>query len=354
MECYGDTLAPYVHEQIAKGAKPGDPLDPMRFSDIILKEKECSYGRSGFALQFMLDPQLADEDRYPLKLRDLIFTDLDTDIVPLNIVYGSSPDQVIETHESVGFTGDRLHRPMYVSKEDFTAYTGSILYVDPSGRGQDETGWVVTKFYAGRIHLLEAGGLKGGYDDTSLEELAEIAKRHKVNLVLIEPNFGDGMYTELLKPVMRRVYNVRVEDADRVTAQKELRCIDTLEPVMNQHRIVVNSSLIEADRKADIKCQLFYQMTRMCRERGALTKDDRIDALEGGVRYWNKYMAQDSEVVAMRHKARLKDQELEAFIKSARGGQTQSGWTPPRRPYPLIINQKEIDTTMIIKEWYRA
>ena len=40
-----------------------------------------SYGRSLFALQFQLDQSLADTDRYPLKINDLIVTDLDVDIV---------------------------------------------------------------------------------------------------------------------------------------------------------------------------------------------------------------------------------------------------------------------------------
>ena len=50
----------------------GEPTDPARFSDFDLLEREASYGRSGFALQFMLDTRLSDAERYPLKVSDLI------------------------------------------------------------------------------------------------------------------------------------------------------------------------------------------------------------------------------------------------------------------------------------------
>ena len=46
----------------------GEPTDPARFSDFDLLEREASYGRLGFALQFMLDTRLSDAERYPLKV----------------------------------------------------------------------------------------------------------------------------------------------------------------------------------------------------------------------------------------------------------------------------------------------
>ena len=46
----------------------GEPTDPNRFSEFDLLEREANYGRSGFALQFMLDTRLSDAKRYPLKV----------------------------------------------------------------------------------------------------------------------------------------------------------------------------------------------------------------------------------------------------------------------------------------------
>ena len=34
-------------------------------------ERQASYGRSGFNLQFMLDTTMSDANKYPLKLNDL-------------------------------------------------------------------------------------------------------------------------------------------------------------------------------------------------------------------------------------------------------------------------------------------
>jgi hypothetical protein len=97
--------------------------------------------------------------------------------------------------------------------------------------------------------------------------LSEIAKRQQVNRVLIESNFGDGMFMQLLKPVMGKVHPVTMEEVKH-SVQKEKRIIDTLEPVMNQHRLVVDRRLIEQDYQSTqslpseqaLRYQLFYQI----------------------------------------------------------------------------------------------
>ena len=64
------------------------------------------------------------------------------------------------------------------------------MCIDPSGRGKDETGYVVLYYLNGYIYLMEVGGLNGGYADNVLVKLANIAKKYKVNEVVIEGNFG--------------------------------------------------------------------------------------------------------------------------------------------------------------------
>ncbi len=52
------------------------------------------------------------------------------------------------------------------------------------------------------------------------------------------------------------------------------------EPVMNQHRLIVDEEIIQEDfRCPELKKQLFYQMTRLKKDRGSLAFDDRIDAV---------------------------------------------------------------------------
>ncbi len=78
---YGDRLAPII--ALAFDANPAlawTPTDPIRFNEADLQEREASYGRSGFALQFMLDTTLSDAERYPLKLADFIVMDIDREV----------------------------------------------------------------------------------------------------------------------------------------------------------------------------------------------------------------------------------------------------------------------------------
>ncbi len=151
------------------------------------------------------------------------------------------------------------------------------------------------------------------------------AQTHKVTKILAEPNFGGGMFTALLKGAAQRYYPCTVEDAEWSRAQKEQRIIDTLEPVMNQHRLVVCSSVIEADYRStedypgeDInRYRLFFQLTRVTRDRGALSHDDRLDALAGAVNYWSRQLARDTARAAKDHEDDLFQQRIQRLIENA-------------------------------------
>lgn len=69
---YGQQLAPIItNSMAADDTLVVQPTDPLRFSDFDLLEREASYGRSGFALQFIFDTRLSDAQRYPLKVGGL-------------------------------------------------------------------------------------------------------------------------------------------------------------------------------------------------------------------------------------------------------------------------------------------
>jgi hypothetical protein len=316
---YSGRLAPYIMDIIGHGAKTREVTDPDRFTDEDLLEREASYGRSGFALQFMLDTSLSDEERFPLKLKDLIAMPLDANMAPVKVVWSSGPEYVINDVPTIGMSGDKYYRPMWTSK-DMAEYSGSVLFIDPSGRGSDETGYAVVKMLNGWLYLVDAGGMTGGYNDESLKKLSLIAAKHKVNQTIVESNFGDGMFTELLKPWLRKVHPCSVEET-RAYVQKEQRMVDTLEPVMNQHRLIVDKDLIKKDFDTASKpyYSLFYQMTRLTKDKGALSHDDRLDAVEGAVAYWVEQMGQDTESAEKLHKEALLDQELEKFKEQVFG-----------------------------------
>lgn len=319
---YAGRLAPFVMEMVARGAKPGTPVDPARFSWEVIAEKRGEYGRSGFVLQFMLDTSLADADRYPLKLSDLIVFDCDPEKAPFDVAWSSDQRCVLNDLPNVGFNGDRYHKPMFFDADRWSAYEGIVMAVDPSGRGGDETAYAVVAMLHSRLFLLDAGGLAGGYSDEVLQALSVIARRYKVNRIIVEPNFGDGMFNKLLAPVLNAVYPCTIEDTERSSAQKERRIIDCLEPIMNQHRLVVDRRLIERDFKStDTRPQeqantfrLFYQMTRITKDRGSLRKDDRIDALALAVHYWTSIMSQDTTQAADDRRTRLLEEDIERYF----------------------------------------
>ncbi|MGQ0595860.1 phage terminase large subunit [Aquabacterium sp.] len=341
---YKGRLAPIVANAVLNDPKLGDigvgrgaPTEPSRFTDIDLLEREASYGRSGFALQFMLDTSLSDADRYPLRLSDLIVMDLDPDVAPVKIVWASGRDQLDEELESIGFPGDRWVKPMWTSVgvDGYTRYQGGLLFIDPSGRGKDETGWAVVYCLNGVLFLMDCGGFIDGYSQTTLQALADLAKKWKVNYVDAEDNFGDGMFKQLLKPYLARTWPCTInEDMRRVTTQKERRIIDTLEPVMNQHRLVVNKALVRKDmtnyneHPGDEwqKYQLFYQMTRITKEKGALRHDDRLDALCGAVAYWTEAMNRDQDKAVEEHKEALLQADLDEFMLTCQGYSQEGSW----------------------------
>ena len=315
---YGNKLAPFI---INSKFGSGEPVDPKRFTDLELREREASYGRSGFALQFMLDTTLSDKERFPLKLSDLIVMDIDNKIAPVQLAWAGTQEYVCDDLPSVGFTGDKYHKPMFIS-EQFDAYKGSVMAIDPSGRGNDELGVAIIKQLNGNLFLHTCKGLQGGYSETNLINLAKMARDAEVNMIIVESNFGDGMFTQLLKPVVNKYHPVTIEEVSH-SKQKELRIIDTLEPLMNQHRLIVSPQLIRADfDTTDPHYQLFYQLTRVTKDRGCLRNDDRLDALAIGVAYWIEQLAVDSTSQVEDFKERQLKTELERFMEHAVGRST--------------------------------
>ena len=298
----------------------GTPTEPSRFDDIDLAEREASYGKTGFAMQFMLDPKLSDLDRYPLKINDLIVMDIDSDTAPEKLVWAQAPENAWDSSvPNVGFTGDRFYRPFKVVG-DHVPFTGSVLAIDPSGRGKDETSWAVVKMLNGYLYATDVGGLQGGYEENVLKVLAIKAKDNKVNSIIIESNFGDGMFAEILKPYVGKIYPVTIEEV-RHNTQKEKRIVDTLEPVMNQHRLVIDPKVIKSDYEtamkypleSQVRYQLIFQLSRLTREKGALTHDDRLDALSMAVSYWTTQMAQDADRKIHDRKSDKIDKELQRY-----------------------------------------
>lgn len=286
-------LAPDIVEDIENGAEEWTPTDPDRFNDEDLLEREAAMGRSNFMLQFQLDTSLSDAEKFPLKFSDLIVTSVNAKEAPDNVVWCSDPRNVIKDLPTVGLPGDYFYSPM-VLQGDWTPYSETICSIDPSGRGTDETAAAFLSQKHGFIYLHEMRAYRDGYSDNTLLDILRGCAKYGVTKILIESNFGDGTVSELLRKHINQIKaHIDIEET-RAGVRKEDRIIDALEPVMNQHRLIVDRKVIEWDFASNpqepperrLLYMLFYQMSRMCREKGAVKHDDRLDCLAQGVKYF--------------------------------------------------------------------
>ena len=324
---YGKKLAKSILDNKDK-FKPGQALDPDRFDDVDLMEREASYGRSGFSLQFMLDTTLSDVNKYPLKLNDLIIMSgvSSWKEAPGKLQWANSLDQIKALDPeipNVGLKGDYYVAPMHVSN-DYFPFQGAVMSIDPAGRGADRTAYAIVKMLNGILYLTDIGSLEGGYEEKTLVDLANAAKAQDVSCITIESNFGDGMFNRLLEPILARIHPCTIEET-RSSVQKEKRIIDTLEPVFNSHRLVVDQELIRKDYELDMQHQLFYQMSRLTRDRSCLKHDDLIDVLAMAVSYWTNYLGQDVILAEREAKDERLAIELDNFMESAIGSRPNKG-----------------------------
>ena len=314
---FSNTMA--LHEAIDNGADEWAPTDD-RFTDEDLLEREASMGRSNYMLQFQLDTSLSDAEKFPLKMADLIITSVNPDTAPENIIWCSDPANVIKDAPTVGLPGDYFYSPMQMQGE-WAEYDETICSIDPSGRGTDETAACYLSQRNGIIYLHEVRAYRDGYSDNTLLDILKGCKKYGVSSLVIETNFGDGIVSELFKKhLIQTRQNIHIEEV-RANVRKEDRIIDSLEPVLNQHRLVVNRSVIDWDYASNkdsapesrLLYMLFYQMSRMCRQKGAVKHDDRLDSLAGAVQYWNESLAIDEDRAMKEREAELWELEMAAY-----------------------------------------
>jgi len=196
--------------------------------------------------------------------------------------------------------------------------------VDPSGRGKDETVAIILSQINGFLFIRDIFATQDGYSDNTLREILTRAKRYKATTCLIESNFGDGAIMELMKKhAVEMKVGLSFEEV-RATTRKEDRIIDTLEPVLNQHRLIIDQRLIDWDSRSNgdmapeerLPRMLMYQLTRMCREKGAVKHDDRVDALALGIKYFQDVLATSAKEAAIEQKRQTWNRMLTAFIET--------------------------------------
>ena len=318
---YEGLIAPQLQEDIDNGAEKWETTDPDRFDNEDLLERESSMGRSNFMLQFMLDTSLSDAEKFPLKMADLIVTSVNPTTAPDSIIWCSDKQNVLKDLPTVGLPGDYFYSPMQLQGE-WTDYAETICSVDPSGRGTDETAAAYISQKNGYLYLHEMRAYRDGYSDDTLLNILRGCRKYGVTSLVIETNFGDGIVSELFrKHLVQTGQNINVEEV-RANVRKEDRIIDALEPILNQHRLVVDRGVVEWDYSSNkdsapesrLLYMLFYQMSRMCRQKGAVKHDDRLDCLAQGVKYFTDAMGISAQEAVKDRKRREWEAMMEEFI----------------------------------------
>jgi hypothetical protein len=334
---YGHKLADWVAWRLDRDPKlAGSPTEPTRFSDEDLAAREMSWGKAGFALQFMLDTSLMDVDRYPLRLRDLIIMSLDRRTAPDLVSWGSGDHLALKDVECIAFDGDRAHGPASVS-QGYSPFQSIRAFIDPSGRGKDETTLTIAGILHSTPYLLKQGGWLDGFGEKTLREIAELLVQFNVSTCRVEEDFGQGMFAQLLKPFVKeawekyqKVLPKRPEDPKRTMTeivseraarqQKELRILEVLEPLFQGNRLVVAKEVLAEDYRVTMardgtelrdRYSLMYQITRLTREKDCLTHDDRVEGLAGVLGMFLEEMG----LMPARQAEAAEEERMEAWLK---------------------------------------
>ena len=303
-------LAPILVEDLRSGrAQPGDPIWPERFGRDFILEKKLSIASHTWAMQFMLRSNLAESEKYPLRLADFIVYATHRDKAPTSIAWGqhgNAGSTAIQTISSTGFGQDRFYGPVMVD-EHWLRYHGTKAYIDPAGTGKDEMAWAICGQLHGYLYLKYVNGVHGGATQENLDKIVLSLREYGATELTIETNFGGDMLIRLIDPVIRR-FMVSREDAnskfpngwacsvvgDHSTGQKELRIINTLEPPLKQHRIVIDPRVAQ-------DAIFTNQLTRITKTRNAIEHEDRVEAVSGVVKRFEDLLDQDAAFITQRN-----------------------------------------------------
>ena len=314
LEYYGENLAPFITRMLIDDPNAGTghgmlgdqgrPTDPIMMDEEKLIRKQLDQGPAYFQLQYMLNTSLMDKDRYPLKLKDLMFYSFDFLECPGKFTWSNSKEYQIKLPSQTPLPKELIFRPAKVHEEYFQ-YTQTIASIDPSGGGAngDETGVAILSECNGFIIVRHVTGIPGGTSPESLDFVMGILKKYLPHKVIVEKNYGNGAYAEALKGrALEQEFPVSIEEVWS-TGQKELRIIDSMDPVMGSHKLLIDLSVLDHDITSTQKYsldsrmqfQFLFQLCKITRDRSALIHDDRLEAVAQGITYLIRAISRNAD-----------------------------------------------------------
>ncbi|OJW67028.1 MAG: hypothetical protein BGO68_00425 [Candidatus Amoebophilus sp. 36-38] len=240
--------------------------------------------------------------RPPMRISDLIVMELN-DKVPAHIEWGGDYSEPEEAN-----AGD-IFGPLF-RLPDTKDYEDIIMAIDPSGGGGDETAYCIAKRSGDYYFIIAVGGFAGLYDKTLttndtrgnsnevLEKLVSIAGRNKINVLVFENN-NDKSFGKPLKRELRQQGKLGLKIISQLQSKnKEKRIIDTLQPLLSEHRLIISREALKEDFNPelikDLNFKFFYQLMAVVEDNVSAKKyldggkpghDDRVDAAADAIRY---------------------------------------------------------------------
>jgi hypothetical protein len=330
---YGPLLAPRLAKQLAENPHlAGTSVEPTRFSEADILQRENAWGRTEFARQFKMFMDAGVGKGAPLKLRDLVVMELGSSpsasglVLPSEVIFSPTPALKLEI-EVDALTGDSaLYAPEKV--DGWVKPEQVVCIVDTSGSGTDETTWTIGAGQLGRVFCLWQGASTEGHTVSTLKSLAGDCKRWGVQTIKIEANFGGEMFGELLRPVCADMfYEPEIVSEPAKQVAKEVRIVETLEPLMSSHRLVINAELLRRDFHVDYEdveaakrryYRLTYQLSRMTKTKGCVPHDDRVEGVSGLGAHFIGMLQRRLQAAVEEGKVRAIEAEVEHVIEVRR------------------------------------
>lgn len=343
---YGTRLAPFIQGPLTENPLLAGTSTEARFTERDIDKRKVEWGTTEFERQFKMWMDAGSDRLYPLKLKDLIvfeFTPPNPATgnklhLPAQIVWTPLRDQRVRDLQLDALPGDSaVYAPM--SMDVLLPAEEVICQIDPSGEGDDETTWSIIAGLSGRVFLCHQGSSLEGATEATLASIASDCALWGVSTVKIESNFGQGMMASLLQPHLKKAGCTAEVVSERARqVQKERRIVETLEPLITSHRLVVNSGVFRKDFDITYKSveeakrrfyRLTYQLTRLTKAKGALRHDDRVDGLAAGCDHFAERLQEALDKAEGRSRDEAIQAEAEKIVAARKAaGLPVVGWLP--------------------------
>lgn len=277
------------------------PLDRFGVDEIELRK---GIGMLNYERQCLVNPFRTSLSEKPFDLRKAIIFQADREKLPTRF-YHVQDDQYID-NDAMGFSSaslvDKLYRP-HRWEETMRPYERKIMWVDPAGsdssstRKHDETAFGVLGVAGGYAVLFHIEGLLGGSKEENLLRILEVARFHKVDEIVVEDNFGQGMFAQLLRARQMREYgrfqtpgqatDIIPISTRRSTKSKGRKMVGAIDPVLNSGRLIITHDCLTIDYESanihlnEMKMcyRLTYQLSYGNEAGNKLEVDDRLETL---------------------------------------------------------------------------